>query len=139
MSEENFKVSEEAAEAEFQRFVDAMDLNFDPKGWDAEEKKSFVDSKIVFIDAIRRGFLIVDEAGQPVYTPKLEPRTPITFYEPDGACIMSMDLVKKGRDNEKGFQLLTTMTKAIPGTFAKMKQRDLKVCQAVAGLFLGSR
>lgn len=131
-------VALDVAESEFLRFTEAMDLDLDPKHWDAEDKKSFDDSKGKFLRAIQRGHLAVDEHGQPVFTPQLEPKTPITFYEPDGACIMAVDLAKKNHDAAKTFKVLAAMTKQPEGTFAKMKNRDLKICQAVLGLFLGS-
>jgi len=140
MSEEQddgFKVAQEGAEAEFRRFGETMDLDFVTARMDDEDSKAFEKQKGIFIRAVRLGRLIVDQDGQPVYTPQMGDVKSITFYEPDGACIMAIDEAKKNHDVTKSFKVLRAVTKQSDGVFAKMKNRDLKVCQAVINLFLG--
>lgn len=132
------KVATEVAEAEFARWAEGADLNFDPKGWDAEDKKSFTDSKNKLVRAIELGHLVVDDKGRFVYTPQAsDERDPIVFSEPDGGALMSMDQKKKGHDMAKMFALIASITGETEVRFAKMKSRDLKVCQAITALFLG--
>jgi hypothetical protein len=138
MSEATPTIAKEVADSEFERFAESMDLNLEQSGWDAEDKKSFETVKATFVRAVMRGNLIVNDKGEPVFTPQLEPRTPIVFHEPDGAAIMAMDLAKKGHDAAKTMNVLAAMTKEPPTRFSKMPNRDLKVCQAVMQLFLGS-
>lgn len=138
MAEE--KIALEVAEADFERWADAMDLarKLDPAGLDTEDKKSLADSKRVIIDAMIFGALVVNEAGEFVYTPKAgEDKTPIIFHEPDGMAIMSVDQIGKSgtHDVAKMVAILAVMTKQTRPRFAKMKNRDWTVCQAVFSLF----
>jgi hypothetical protein len=137
MSEQ--KIAAEVAELEFTKFVEAMDLDADPSGWDAEDVKSFESAKKKIVGAIGRGHLVVDEHGQPVYTLQegANAGTQITFREQTGASLMAMDQKKKGHDVAKMFAVMADMTGTDAKTFADMKGRDLKICQAITALFLG--
>lgn len=135
MSEKN-AVAAEVAEQEFERFIDAMGLDVDPKGWTDEDKQSFDEAKRKIIDAMKSGRLVIDEDGRPRYTPRLVNTDPITFYEPTGADLMAIDQAKKGANVSAGFKLLAAMTKTNVQRFSGMANRDLKVCQAIQALFL---
>jgi hypothetical protein len=127
-------IAAEVAEDEFARFVETMDLDVDPAGWDDEDKKSFVDAKRKIINAMMRGQLVIDDKGQPVFTPVSG--EPITFYEPKGSTFMAMDQKKKGHDTAKMFVMMADMTRQNAGRFSSMAGRDIKVCMAIMGLFL---
>jgi len=128
-------VADDVAEREFERFVDAMDLDVEPAGMDEEDRRDFASQRRVFLRAVKAGRLTVDEKGQPVYQPKTG--EPLTFREPDGAGLMEMDRAKEGKDVKKAYHLLGAMTQTGPKRFANMKNRDLKVCQAILAFFLG--
>lgn len=130
-------VATEVAEAAFASFVEAMDLDINPEGMDAEDRKSLDNERRVFLRAVRLGRLVVDEGGQAVYTPVKGNLAPITFHEYTGASLMEMDRAKKNHDIKKSTLLLAAITKESPARFANMKARDLKVCQAVLGFLLG--
>jgi len=134
------KIALEVAEAEFQRWAQAMDLTrkLDPSGLDSEDKKSLADSKRILLDAMMDGNLVVTDDGEFVYTQKIGDTNPITFHEPDGASIMSVDQIGKSgtHDVTKAVSILSQMTKETKARFAKMKNRDWSVCQAIFGLFL---
>jgi hypothetical protein len=102
---------------------------------DAEDLKSFDEAKRRIIKAICSGRLVVDEKGQPVFTPTSG--DPITFHEWTGASLMAMDQKKKDQAIGKVYAAMADMTKQPAVRFAKMLGRDLKVCQAITGLFLG--
>lgn len=132
------KISEEVCEAEFLRFAEAMGLDVDQKGMDDEDKKSFLVAKNRILGAMRDGGLVIDAEGRVVFTPIVGTnKDPITFYEPTGAALIAMDQKKSGHDMAKGFAFLADMTKEPISRFVAMANRDLKVCQAVLGLFLG--
>ncbi len=132
------KVATEVAELEFERFIEAMDLDVDPKHLDDEDKKSFARLKGIVLHALETGHMDVNQDGEPVLYPKtIEDKTPIVFYEPEGASFMEMDKKRKDHDVAKQMALLGAITKKNPQHFAKMKQRDLKVLNAVLMLFLG--
>lgn len=130
------KVATEVAEQEFDRFVEAMGLDVDPKDWTDEDKQSFKEAKRRVISAMESGSLTIDEDGQPVYKPQLGKTDPITFYEPTGADLMAIDQAKKGANVSATYKMLAAMTKTNAQLFANMKNRDLKVCQALQALFL---
>lgn len=132
------KVATDVAEYEFERFIEAMDLDVDPKHLDDEDKKSFTRLKGIVIHALENGQLEVNENGEPVLHPQTtEDKAPIIFYEPEGAAFMEMDKKRKDHDVAKQMALLAAITKQNANRFAKMKQRDLKVLNAVLMLFLG--
>lgn len=130
------QVAREVAENEFQRFADLMALDVDVSKMDADDAKSFVQQREVILAAIQRGHMTIDEEGQPIYAPQADEGGPIVFYEPTGATFMAMDGKKKNADMSKLFAAMADMTKQPPIRFAKMKNRDMKVCMAVITLFL---
>jgi hypothetical protein len=133
------KISLEMAEQEFYRFGEMMDLDFDTSYMDEDDKKGFEQAKRRIVKAIMAGAMIIDENGQPVYTPQRagDEINSITFYEPTGATYMAMDKKKKTEDMGKMMALMADYTKTSSGLFAKMKNSDFKVCLAVTSLFLG--
>lgn len=132
------KVAREVGEAEFDRFVGAMDLDVDEARMDADDRKSFGELRERLVRAIVEGHLVVDDKGQFVYTPRTGNQTdPITFREPTGASFMAMDTKKKDQNVAKMYAVMADITGLDIKTFSKMASRDLKVCQAIITLFLG--
>jgi hypothetical protein len=134
------KISAEVAEMEFDKFVDAMDIDVDPVGMNDEDRAGFNNAKRTFLRAVRCGSLIVNDNGEPVFTPqraKSKSDGPITFYEPTGATLMQVDQAKKDADVSKTFKVLGEMTKTTPKTFSNLALPDVNVCSAVLGLFMG--
>ena len=132
------KVSVEMAEQEFDRFAEAMDLEFDTSNMDQEDVKGFGHNKGIIIKAIQKGALVIDDKGQPVYTPqRTSDVKPIVFHEPTGASLMAMDGGKKTEDVKKLYHVMADVTERDAKLFSSMKMADLKVCMAVITLFLG--
>ena len=131
------KIIKEVAEQEFDRFIEAMDIEADPLEMDDEDKEQFKKQKSLVVSRVMAGNVIIDDAGQPVYTVKQGDGDPITFYEPTGASLMAMDRKKKAEDIGKLYATMADMTKQPIKRFAGMKYRDLKVCIAITSLFLG--
>jgi hypothetical protein len=133
-------IAAEVAEAEFDRWAEAMDLKrkLEHPAMNAESKEGLAVQRRVLLDAIMQGNLAVDDLGQFVFRPQIGDQSPITFFEPDGACLMAVDqIAKQGhREVAKGFAILAAMTKQNAPRFAKMKVRDYTVCEAVQVLFL---
>lgn len=131
-------VAREVAEAEFDRFVEAMDIEASTADMDAEDKKGFNEQKDRIVKAVMSGALIINDNGEPVYTPaRTKDADALTFHEPTGASLMAMDRKKKTEDVGKLYATMGDMTKTHANTFSKMKMPDLKVCMAVTTLFLG--
>lgn len=134
------KIATEVCESDFAHFCEAMDIDVDPKGQDDDDKKSLQDCKRTMMRAMERGFLVVSENGEPVYTPvggDPDFRSVITFHEPKGEAWTARDSVKDGHDTKKLYASMASMTGLSVARFNRMAARDLKVCVAVALLFLG--
>ena len=132
------KISKEMAEQEFDRFAEAMDLEFDTAGMDPEDIKGLEHNKGIVLKALQKGALTIDDEGQPVYSPQRSGDIkPIVFREPTGASLMAMDHGKKAEDVKKLYNVMADVTGREPKLFASMKMADLKICMAVITLFLG--
>ena len=132
------KVAEEVAEEEFKRFAESMYLDIDPKGMDDEDKKGLEAAKRTFVRAVMDGSLVVNEKGVPIFTPRMnEGAKPLTFNEPTGAVFIAMDGKKSGHDVARLYASLAELTGVNPSTFAKMAERDLRVCRSIFTLFFG--
>lgn len=130
-------VAREVAELEFDRFVDSMGIDLDPSVIDDEDKKGLSVSKYRIIRAIRRGFLVINEDGEPVFTPERIPiKEPITFHCPTGAALMEMDKKQLNHDITKSIAVLASISKTNTAIFANMEIPDLNVCTAILIVFL---
>ena len=128
-------VAPDVAEAEFDRFCAAMDIDADVTG---EDKAGFDKQKTTLLKALQSGALVIHDSGEPEYSPVgITLTKPIHFFEPTGATYMAMDRKKDGHNIGKLHAMLADMTKENPQVFAAMKQRDYRVCQAIILLFLG--
>lgn len=130
------RVAREVALAEFDRFLEAMDIDADTTAMDAEDLKSFEEARRKLVRAMETGHLVIDDKGQPVFTPHSGVTDPITFYEPTGATWMAVDSKKKGQDVAKMVALMAEMTRQPAQRFSKMAGRDYKVCTTITSLFL---
>lgn len=137
---DDFKIPVDVAESDFARFVEFMDIDVDPSRMNEEDQKSFDNQKHILIRSICNGNLTIDEFGVPTFTPvkgDAIARQPLTFREPDGATMLALDKHGKNAGMAKTYSVLAEMAKVTPSHFAKMANRDLKVCQALGALFLG--
>ncbi len=136
VTEKEPAVARDVAEHEFARFVEAMDLDVDPEKMDAEDRQAFDTQRKRFVEAVMAGSLVVNEHGEPVFTPSAG-GDPIVFHEPTGAALMAMDTKREGAKVAKQMAVLAAVTGRNEGVFSKMANRDLRVCNAVINLFLG--
>ena len=130
-------VAADVAESEFVRFVDSMDLDINTDGMDDDEKKDLSLHKGRFISAIINGSLVINDEGEPVFTPQRGEHDALTFHEPTGAALMAMDRKKQSEEIGKMYVVAAAMTKTHSKTFSNMKIADLKVCMAITTIFLG--
>jgi hypothetical protein len=123
-------LDKESATAEFYGMCDALSLDSEVTGEDAED---FSKSKDHIIKAIMRGALIIDEDSLPVYT--TSKGDVLKISEPTGATLLSMDKIKAGQDMRKSYTILGELTggKFVP---SKCKMRDINVLSAIMSVFL---
>lgn len=138
MTTEN-SVARDVAEAEFDKFVEEMDLDVDESRMDSEDLTSFGKQKNRIICAIERGHMVINENGEAVYTPHhrdTKHREAITFRERTGASLMAQDGKKKNYDVAKTYAIMGDMCKVHPNIFAGMKGTDIKTCEAIYALLM---
>jgi hypothetical protein len=132
-------VAADVAEAEFERFLEAMGLTRRIQSKvarsDAEDRRAFDDMKFRFLDAIQDGRLTIDALGQPVFTPSGDAGGPIMFTEPTGATRKATDQAKQGHNVEKTILLVSKWTNVLQSRLEKMKERDFAVIEAIVVLF----
>jgi len=126
-------ISPSVADAEFERFAAAMDIDTDKSGMPDEDRVEFNNSKRLMTRAMVAGKLIINDNGEPVYS---YGEQSLTFYEPTGADFLSMDGKGATAGFRKTFHLLSAITRTSPTLFGKMPNRDLKVCQAIVVFFI---
>ncbi len=134
-----FKVAKEVAEQEFEKFVEAMDLDVDTTDMDAEDLTAFNKQKNRIVRAIMKGSLTFNENGEAVYTivnKRSKHTDAITFRERSGASLMAMDSKKKGQDVRKTYAVLADMCNVHPSVFAGLVGIDVKICEALFALLM---
>ena len=135
---ETLKVDEQTAEQEFDRFAEAMVLEVDESRMDEDEAKEFKPLKRTFIRAVQSGALVVNEDGEPELSlsKPVNDISTVRFREPKGADYMQADKSKKTESMKKFFMIMASMTDVPVNVYTNMRKRDLKVCQAITGLFM---
>lgn len=140
VEDRGFTVDPETAMQEFDRFIDAMDIDGDLDAMDDEDEDSFKRQRRVITRAIEQGRMVINEKGEAIYSPLSVSVADgkITFHEPIGADKMEVDRFKQGQGMHQTYAAMAAATKQPSKVYAKMRQRDLKVCEAVfALLFMG--
>lgn len=133
------KIDLETAQLEFERFIEAMDIDADTSMMDAEDLAAFNKQKGRLIRAISSGALVINDDGEAVYTPsnsKSRYKDPITFHERTGASLMAMDGKKKGHDVRRTYAVMADMCKVHENVFAGLVGVDIKVCEAIFALLM---
>ena len=131
------KVGKDVAQSEFERFVTAMALDISTDGMSPDDIRSLEKTQKTFLDAVMNGSLVVNDKGEPVFTPVASsPSSAITFAEPTGAALIARDQKKKDHDVEKSIATLAQMTNEPEARYRAMPNRDLRVCTSIMLLFL---
>lgn len=135
------KVAMEVAVAEFERMCKARRVCTDPAMLDDGDVAGLADIRKKLTRAIVAGDLVIEDNGDPVYTPPVEGAKPLRFHKPTSATYMAMD----GKDEDaQGSHMrmvrgITEMTRSNKGDVSKLDAPDYQVCQSLAQLFLASR
>ena len=138
MSED--RVAPEVAEEEFERFAEAWDIDTEISAMDDEDREAFEQHRRKMVRKIISGGLVINDDGNPKYTlvAPLGDTVEVSFNIPNGAAMLTMDKYKAREAVRKMNAFMGHATKLPPASFAKMDGRDIKVCQAIFALFMGS-
>ena len=132
------KIAVEAAQVEFDRFVDLMDLDVDVEHMNEDEVSSFKNMERSLIKSIQSGALTINDDGEAVYTPQRSDNpNPITFHERTGATLMATDHKKDNQNMAKTYAAMGDMCRVPAKTFALLKGRDIKTCEKIYTLLMG--
>lgn len=132
-------VDENTALAEFDRFEEAMDLDFNIQDMTEDDLSTFNRKKRRIIRAVMRGFMVFNDDGEAIYTPNNKSskyKEPITFHQRSGKSTMAMDSIKKGQDMHKTYAVMGEMCKVPPNVFAGLVGTDIKVCEDIFVLLM---
>lgn len=133
-------VTLEMAEVEFDRFVEAMQLELNPDKMNEKDRESFESARDRLVAAIERGALVVNDEGEAIFTPENRKsiyQNAITFHERTGASLTASDSKKEGHNAAKMYAMLGDMCRVPPKVFAGLVGRDIKICEALFVLLMG--
>jgi hypothetical protein len=135
-----WKVDNETANAEFERFCDLWEIDSDIESMSNDDKSGFESQKSQLIKAIKRGRLSVNDDGTLNYTfsdfsEKNKGET-ITIKRPKGSAYMEMDGFNDKQMIRKTYAILAGMTGKAVSYYSNVDGVDLKALQAVITLFL---
>jgi hypothetical protein len=132
-------IDRETAEAEFERYCDANEIDCDMDGMNDDEKKDFEPIKKRFIKACMQGRAKVDGMDLE-YTVSKFSKPPfcgqkITVKRSGGQSYMGMDGYKDTHSIHKIHGFLSAMTRQETSFFAKIDGQDWKFFRDIATLF----
>ncbi len=134
-------VEKSVAEAEFQRFAESWDVDTDLLEMNEDDQQGFAKVKRTILRVIMSGQLTIGDTGDPKYTlryPNMTSLVELDFHVPIGGALLEFDKFKDRENIRKIMSYMGNFTGKPDGVFAKMDGRDLKICQAVALLFLAT-
>lgn len=127
-------VALEVAEAEFDRFVEMMDLDVDTTKMNEDDVSGFEKQKRRILRALQAGSLVINDNGEAVYCPqhsRSKHKDAITFHEYSGASGMATDGKKKNQNVAATYAMMGDMCKVHPNIFAGLVGPDIKICMAL--------
>lgn len=130
------RMDKASAEAEFDRFLEAMDIIADTSEMDEEDLTGFRKQKNRVVKALQGGHLVINDDGEALYTPWRTSVGQLHFHERTGASIMAMDGKKKGHDVKKMYAVMGDLCKVETKLFAGLKGPDIKTCEALFALLM---
>lgn len=142
-----YVVDKETAQVEFDRWADSWDIDTDTDEMTEDDAMAFGVAAGSLVRAIRRGILTIDEDGTPTYTPRYAntegsgasgDAEALEFKVPKGDAALAFDRHKDSQNVHKLNSYMARMIGKEAKFFARMDERDSKVCRAIALLFLGS-
>lgn len=139
MNTEKISVCKDAAEKEFDRWVDAMRLDLESDVIDENDRRDFAADKNRIVKFIKLGAATVDGEGVLSFTPRqVHAKVPetVTFHGFRGADYLATDYKKVTANVGKLFALMAGIAKCEAQAFAQMDGPDVKFCIAVTQFFL---
>lgn len=132
MSKKNSVVSEEVAQTDVDRMIDAMGVVTVDEILDADAVENYAANIHRLKHAIMKGSLVITDSGEPTY--KDSKGGEYTFKEPLGGVYLA-PVKKNAPEMTAVYNYATEMTqgKCLPG---KLPMRDVRVIMSLVGLFM---
>ena len=134
------KIDRETAEAEFFRYCDNNEIEYDESSMNEDEKDSFDDIKKTFVKACMAGRVEVDGTSLKYTLSKFSAESvrnkPIILKRPGGNAFSSMDGFKERENVKKLHAFMSAMTGQDLKYFTLVDALDWKFFSGMATLFL---
>jgi hypothetical protein len=127
-------LTQDMAEAEFERFAKAMGLNLRMESMDADDLSAYNKQRDRLLYGLIDGSLVINQKGEAEYTPQnpeSKYQETIVFHEGTGASVMQMDSYKQNQTVKKTYAVMGHMCRLPIKVFAGMAGADRKMCEAI--------
>jgi hypothetical protein len=133
------KIDRATAEAEFESYCEANDIDCDIDGMKDEDREAFEPLKERFVKACMQGRVEVDgrdlKYTNSDFSPK-EFKETVTITRPTGHCFVAMDGYKDNQSVHKLQGFVSAMTGKEVKYFSKLDNKDWLFYRDIATLFL---
>jgi hypothetical protein len=129
------KIGKDVAEQQFERLCKSRRIETDLSELNETEKTTFRSRKADIIRLMMSGALVLDQAGNPVYTPPTEGAKPITFHKATGATLMEAD--GSLGQVERLIRIATALTKSVPGELSTLDLPDFHAVDEIVTFLIG--
>ncbi|HKY40787.1 MAG TPA: hypothetical protein VJN18_32855 [Polyangiaceae bacterium] len=129
------KIAKEVAEKEFEKLCVSRRIETDITTFNEREKAIFNARKADMLRLMMAGTLVLNEQGDPVYTPSLKDAKPLTFHRVTGAVLMEADNITGSV--ERLLVLATALTKSVPGELAKLEAPEFRAIDDITAFLVG--
>lgn len=136
-------VPAEVAEQDFDRMLEAFELELEAPDDSDEDKADKKDTKTKIVGFIQSGKVTIDDECLPTVHLSIptksgeEDVSSVKFHEPTGATLLVIDKHKRNQRIGSMFAMLSDMTGLPAVFFSRLKMRDFKAVQEIGQLFLG--
>lgn len=129
-------VSQEVAEAEFERMIKAACVELE--GMTEEEIAAYEDVKRPLVKAIQRRSVVVQDSGFPtlILSKPVGALERVTFREPTGSSLLAAGDSRVKNEVQKLYNMMGDNTGIAPAMFGKMCMPDVKIAIGLAKIFL---
>jgi len=124
----------ETAQAEFERFAEAMRIDLDIEDLDENDVRDLRIDQRVVIKSIMEGRIVIDEQGIATFFP--EGCDSVTFRKAKTTAIIATDKKKQTAKMAQTLAILADLTGKPSTIFHKWDHADFKIASSVMNLFL---
>lgn len=129
------KIGKDVAEQQFEKLCVSRRIETDISSFNEREKAIFNNRKADMLRLMMAGTLVLNEQGDPVYTPPLKDAKSLTFHRVTGAVLMEGDNITGSV--ERLLAIATVLTKSNPGELAKLEAPEFRAIDDITAFLIG--